>query len=64
MSRNLLYGMNWGTHFAAGRSVVMVCSGERKDKLPFDIQHQTVIRHEPESESDFVQLREASGRRG
>ena len=47
-----------GYAFAAGRSVVMVCSGERKDKLPFDIQHQTVIRYEPESESDFVKLGE------
>ena len=47
-----------GYAFAAGRSVVMVCSGERKDKLPFDIQHQTVIMYEPESESDFVNLGE------
>ena len=47
-----------GYAFAAGRSVVMVCSGEREDKLPFDIQHQTVIMYEPESESDFVELRE------
>ena len=33
-----------GYAFAAGRSVVMVCSGEREAKLPFDIQHQN--RHQ------------------
>ena len=36
----------------------MVCSSEREGKLPFDIQHQTVIKYEPESESDFVKLGE------
>lgn len=47
-----------GYAFAAGRSVVMVCSSERQGKLPFDIQHQTVIKYEPESGSDFVKLGE------
>lgn len=47
-----------GYAFAAGRSVVMVCSSEREGKLPFDIQHQTVIKYKPESESDFVKLGE------
>ena len=47
-----------GYAFAAGRSVVMVCSSEREGKLPFDIQHQTVITYKPESESDFVRLGE------
>ena len=47
-----------GYAFATGRSVVMVCSGEREGELPFDIQHQTVIMYETESESDFVALRE------
>ena len=36
----------------------MVCSSEREGKLPFDVQHQTVIKYEPESESDFVKLGE------
>ena len=47
-----------GYAFAARRSVVMVCSSEREGKLPFDIQHQTVIKYAPESESDFVKLGE------
>ena len=52
-----------GYAFAAGRSVVMVCSSEREGKLPFDIQHQTVIRYEPDSESDFIKLREEISKR-
>ena len=53
-----------GYAFAAGRSVVMVCSSEREGKLPFDVQHQTVIKYEPESESDFVKLGEEISTRG
>ena len=47
-----------GYAFAVGRSVVLVCSTERKDKLPFDIQHRTVIKYTPDSTSDFSTLRD------
>ena len=46
-----------GFAFAAGKSVVMVCSDERKElRFPFDIQHRTVIKYKSESTSDFEQL--------
>ena len=46
-----------GFAFAAGKSVVMVCSDERKgSRFPFDIQHRTVIKYQSESSSDFEQL--------
>jgi len=46
-----------GHAFAVGRSVIMVCSNERNGKLPFDIQHRTVIPYQSESASDFDRLR-------
>ena len=45
-----------GFAFAADRSVIMICSNERKDKLPFDIHHRTVTYYAPESQSDFENL--------
>ena len=52
-----------GYALATGRSVIMVCSEERNDRLPFDIQHRTVIRYAPESLRDFDQLREEISKR-
>ena len=52
-----------GYALAAGRSVIMVCSDERNDRLPFDIQHRTVIRYDRESLRDFDQLREEVSKR-
>lgn len=46
-----------GYAFAAGSSVIMVCSNERSGKLPFDIHHRTVIEYTSESVSDFDRLR-------
>ena len=46
-----------GYAFAVRRPVVMVCSKERGGKLPFDIQHRTVIEYAPESGRDFAELR-------
>ena len=45
-----------GFAFAAGRPVIMICSDERGDKFPFDIQHRTIIRYTSESLSDFREL--------
>ena len=48
-----------GYAFAAGRSVILVCSDERtKGRFPFDIQHRTIIRYGSESSSDFEALGE------
>lgn len=47
-----------GFAFAAGRSVVMVCSEERTTKkYPFDIQHRAIINYAPEAPRDFDRLR-------
>ena len=48
-----------GYAFASRKSVVMVCSDERKgSRFPFDIQHRMVIKYQSESTSDFDQLRQ------
>lgn len=47
-----------GFALATGRSVIMVCSDERGARLPFDIQHRTVIRYSRDSSSDFEDLRQ------
>lgn len=46
-----------GFAFAAKRSVCLVCSNERKERFPFDIQHRNIIRYECDSTSDFDLLR-------
>jgi nucleoside 2-deoxyribosyltransferase len=38
--------------------VLVVCSNERKDKYPFDIQHRSIIEYKSESKSDYVELKE------
>ena len=48
-----------GYAFASRKSVVMVCSDERKgSRFPFDIQHRTVVEYQSESSSDFEQLQQ------
>ena len=46
-----------GYAFAVGRSVIMVCSKERKGKYPFDIRHRTIIEYTLDSLDDFAKLR-------
>lgn len=48
-----------GFAFAAYRPVVMVCSNERTDKYPFDIQHRMIIAYKTEAQSDFKTLSDA-----
>ena len=52
-----------GYAFAVGRLVILVCSTERRGKLPFDIHHRAVIRYAPHSESDFSRLRDEISKR-
>ena len=46
-----------GYAFAVERPMIMVCSTERNGRLPFDIQHRTVIEYAPHSGRDFDELR-------
>lgn len=48
-----------GFAFACGKDVVMICSDERADKFPFDIQHRHIITYKTSSKSDFETLEEA-----
>ena len=45
-----------GFAFAVERPVILICSANRNDKFPFDIQHRKVIRYRTESSSDFEKL--------
>jgi hypothetical protein len=45
-----------GYAIASGKEVVLVCSEQRTEKFPFDIQHRNIIRYRTESTSDFVRL--------
>ncbi len=45
-----------GFAFACGKDVVLVCSEEREDKFPFDIQHRHIITYKTGSKSDFEKL--------
>lgn len=45
-----------GYAFAYNKSVIMVCSEERKDNFPFDIRHRLVIKYKTGSTSDFDKL--------
>ncbi len=46
-----------GFAIASKRNVVLVCSHERQEKFPFDVQHRSIIRYAIESQSDFEHLR-------
>lgn len=45
-----------GYAFACNKDVVMICSDERQDKFPFDIQHRHVINYKTSSTSDYNSL--------
>lgn len=51
-----LAALELGYAFAMDRSVIMVCGEERVGRLPFDIQHRTVIKYTSESKGDFDSL--------
>ena len=46
-----------GAAIAHGKVLILVCSSERGERFPFDVQHRSVIRYKTESASDFVELR-------
>lgn len=45
-----------GYALAIGKDVCLVCSSERKEKYPFDVQHRFIIPYSVESSSDFEDL--------
>lgn len=45
-----------GYAFARDKDVVMVCSEERQNKFPFDIQHKHIITYKTSSISDYESL--------
>ena len=46
-----------GYAFAVNRPVIMICSSERQEAFPFDIQHRAVIRYSTDSASGFEKLK-------
>jgi len=47
-----------GFAIAVPKEVVLICSGERKTKFPFDVQHRSIITYKTESSQDFRKLQE------
>ncbi len=45
-----------GLAIAGGKDVVLVCSTERAERYPFDVQHRAIIQYGVESPSDFGEL--------
>ena len=45
-----------GYAFACEKDVIMVCSEERTERFPFDIQHRHIISYRTGSKSDFENL--------
>lgn len=52
-----------GYAFACDKDVVMICSDERNNKFPFDIQHRHIITYKTSSKSDFESLEETITRK-
>jgi hypothetical protein len=52
-----------GYAIATQKNVILVCSKDRTDKYPFDIQHRTVISYETRSPGDFQKLQAEITRR-
>lgn len=52
-----------GYAFACEKDVVMICSDERNNKFPFDIQHRHIITYKTSSKSDFESLEDTITRK-
>lgn len=46
----------FGYAMASQKDICIVCSDERSDCFPFDVQHLSIIKYKTESSSDFVAL--------
>ena len=47
-----------GFAIAVPKEVILVCSDERKTRVPFDVQHRNIIKYKTESPQDFQELKE------
>ena len=45
-----------GYALAAEKEICMICSKERQEKFPFDVQHRNIIRYSVDSSSDYRAL--------
>ena len=45
-----------GYALASEREICLVCSEDRAEKYPFDVQHRTIIKYRIESKADFESL--------
>ena len=52
---NVWYELGYAS--AVNRIVIMICSSERQEAFPFDIQHRAVINYSPDSPSGFEKLK-------
>ena len=52
---NVMYEL--GFAIASGKDVILICSTQRSEKFPFDIQHRGIIQYTPDSASDFDKLK-------
>ena len=48
-----------GYAIASDRQVVLLCSDEREERYPFDVQHRSIIEYGTQSSSDFEKARSA-----
>jgi len=46
-----------GLAIAYGKDTILICSEDRKEKFPFDVQHRKIIKYLSESASDFEKLK-------
>jgi hypothetical protein len=52
---NVMYEL--GFAIASGKDVVLICSTQRSQPFPFDIQHRGIIQYESDSARDFEKLK-------
>jgi nucleoside 2-deoxyribosyltransferase len=52
-----------GFAIALGKFICIICSDERSNKFPFDVQHRNIIRYKVESPSDYIELQDKITRR-
>jgi hypothetical protein len=52
---NVMYEL--GFAIASGKDVVLICSTQRSEPFPFDIQHRGIIQYASDSASDFEKLK-------
>lgn len=47
-----------GYAFASKKTVILVCSDERKENYPFDVRNRNILNYKTESASDYQEFRE------